>query len=46
MHEPTMQAPVIEQTRTSITSIQPALPALYTQTSYSNSSPYSELKDH
>ena len=46
MHEPTMQIPASEQRRTSITSIQPALPALYTQTSYSDSPPYSELKDH
>ena len=46
MQEPTMQVPASEQTRTSITSIQPVLLALYTQTSYSDSSPYSELKDH
>ena len=46
MHEPTMQIPMSEQTRTAITSIQPALPAFYTQTPYSDSPPHSEQKDH
>ena len=46
MNEITMHVSAPEQTRTSITSIQPVLPALYTQTPYSDSPPHSEQKDH
>ena len=45
-HERNMQIPRSEETKTPITSIQPALPALYTQTPYSDSPPHSEQKDH
>ena len=46
MHEPTMQIPTLEQKRTSITIIQPALPALYTHIPCSDNPPYSGSKDH
>ena len=46
MYESTMQIPTSEQTKTSITSIQPALPALYTQIPHSDSPLHSEQKDH